>query len=307
MKGLVWMLTLAGCGPDLAKLETEEEALSREVTTLRGDVDEMRQRMEAMGLLKGGPAAGTNLVPTGDADLDDLLEVRITREGTPLEFPPLDAPERRGKTNCGYRFGLDWLETLSDKRLEEAGLGKSSPVMLFHNGKPLEAHAQPQAYEKACKGAYQHMPKFLFFSPDGSVDDVTGNWSLGLADDLPMKRGGDGHDVFWVYPGTTMTVTFQGAWEREWGTPTVTLDARLVYVGTPETPAPQGGSPATVTFAGREESSSQTQLGVQVPIEPPDGPWAIEIASPGDGPFVYVGTLLVGNEEHTRVISMEGG
>ena len=105
---------------------------------------------------------------------------------------------------------LDWMETLSDKRLDEAGMGKSSPVMLFRDGKPLEPHAQPQAYEKACKGAYQHMPKFLFFSPEGSAEDVSGNWSLGLSDDLPMKRGTDGRDVFWVYPGTTMTVTSSG-------------------------------------------------------------------------------------------------
>lgn len=307
MKGLVWVLALAGCGPDLAKLETEEEALSREVTTLRGDVEDMRQRMESMGLIASGPAANAPLVPTGETLLDQKLEVRITREGTPPEFPALAAPERRGKTPCGYRFGLDWLETLSDKKLDEAGMGKSSPVLLFRDGKPLEPHAPPSQYEKACSGAFQHMPKFLFFSPAGSADDVTGNWSLGLSPDVPMKRAGDKREVFWVYPGTTLTVTFEGAWEEDWGTPTVTLDAHLVYVGTPETPAPQGGAPATVRFEGQEESSSQSKLGVQVPIEPPSGPWSIEIASPSDGPYVYVGTLVVGNDQHTRVITVEGG
>ncbi len=306
MKRLVWFLLAAGCGPDLARLETEEEALTREVTTLRADVAEMRTRMEAMGLLPSGPLPGSAAMASGESDLDELLEVRVTREGTPPEFPSLGTPERRQNTDCGYRYGVEWLQELSDQKLDNSGSGKASPLVLLHDGKPLASHATPAASEKSCGFAMRHMPMYVFFAPEGSADNIAGNWSLGLSEELPMKRGGDKREVYWVYPGTTLTFSFDKAWAEEWGIPTVTLDARAIYVGTPETPAAQPGSPATVEFEGHEATSTEGKLGVQEVIEPPQGPWTLEIASPSDGPYVLIHTLVVGNEQHARVLSVEG-
>jgi hypothetical protein len=302
-----WALGMvSGCGPDLARLETEEEALTREVTTLRTDVAEMRSRMEQMGLLPSGPVAAAAAASSGESDLDQELKVRVTREGTPPTFKDLGAPERRKNTDCGWRFGVEWLQEISDQKLDQSGSGKASPLILMQDGKPLEPHATPQASEKGCGFGFRHMPVYLFFAPQRDAENITGSWSLGLSEDLPMKRGGDKHEVYWVYPGTTLTFAFDQGWAEEWGVPTVSLDARVLYVGTPESPASQPGSPAVVTFEGREFPSTESKLGLQEVIEPPQGPWTLEIASPSDGPYVLLHTLVVGNEQHARVLAVEG-
>lgn len=297
----MWVLTFAGCYPDLARLETEEAALTKEVEVLRRNVDEMRVQMEEMGLRPAGPDARTQDLAGAGSDLDELLGVTVSRTGDAPTFPPLGDPERRESTECGWRFPVPWLEGLSDQRLDETGAGKSSPLILFQDGKPLEPHANPQGAEKSCRFAFSHRPRYLLFTPANTPDAVSGRWTLGLSPDFPLQTGE--RSAHWVYPGTTLTASFSSGWDGEkWGPPSVRLDARNVYTGTPDRPAATTGAPSVVSFLGKEFASKELQIGVDELVEPPDGAWTIEITSPSDGPYVFVKMLVVASTSHRRVV-----
>lgn len=293
--------TVAGCsGPDLAKLEVEQQSLEQEVGVLRKNVDEMRALMEAMGKLPSGPAAAGGQV--AESDLGSSLDVKVTRDGTAPTFPPLPAPERRDSTPCGYRFYIPWLETISDHDLEQSGAGRASPVELRQDGKALAPHVGPVGFERGCKFAFRHQPKYLFFSPQGDDANVDGAWEMRLSDELPLARADDS-DAYWVYPGTTLTFTVDKGWNADlWGQLKVQLDARLMYVGTPEEPAPRPGAQATVAFLGVEESGGDPRLGFESTPEPPDAAWTIDVTSPSDGPYVLIETLVLGNADHALVV-----
>jgi hypothetical protein len=180
--------------------------------------------------------------------------------------------------------------------------------VLLRDGKPLEPHANAPAYEKACRFAFRHMPKFLFLSPDGDVGAVSGEWTLALSEEVPMPRGGDARPMFWTYPGQTLTFTFAEGWESEWGPMSVQVDARVLYAGTPEQPSPQPGAPATISVMDTEESGSDPRLGMEViPEPPPESAWTVEITSPADGPFVLLELLRVGNDNNAVVVTAPGG
>src|SRR5262245_60079955 len=249
-------LLLAGCGPDLAAVETEQEALDKEVEVLQRNVDGMRLQMEAMGLVPAGPVGATGPAMAG-TDLSSEMAWTVKRSGPiPKLGGALPAPERRDTTECGYRIHVPWLEALSDPALEQTGSGRASPLILLRNGKPLEPHANAPAYEKACRFAFRHMPKFLFLSPDGDVNAVSGTWTIELAKDVPIARGGDARPMYWTYPGQTLTFTFAEGWNPDWGPMSVQVDARVLYAGTPEQPAAEPGAPATISVMDQEESGS---------------------------------------------------
>lgn len=297
---------LLACQPDLARLETEEASLSREVEVLRRNVDEMRVQMEEMGLRPAGPEAATQDLAGAGADLDANLGVTVTRTGTAPTFTPLGTPERRDNTDCGWKFSVPWLEGLSDQRLDETGAGKSSPIVLFQDGHALEPHAPPAGAEKSCRFAFSHRPKFLFFTPANAVDEVAGPWTMELSPAFPMGTA-DG-DAYWVYPGTTLVATFSAGWDlQQWGPPSVRVDGRNVYVGTADRPTSTTGAPSVVSFLGKEFTSRDLQIGVDELVEPPDGPWTVEISSPSDGPYVFVKSLAVASPTHKRVVVAAAG
>jgi hypothetical protein len=304
---LVVLPSLIACAPDLARLETEEASLAREVEVLRRNVDEMRSQMEEMGLRPAGPAAGQTDLAGAGADLDDSIAVTVTRTGDGPTFPPLGAPERRASTECGWRFPTAWLEGLSDSKLDETGAGKSSPIQVQLDGSRLEAHATAAGAEKSCRFAFSHRPKYLFVTPANTPDNVAGTWTMGLSPDFPMKTG-EG-DVYWVYPGTTLTVAFATGWNgEEWGPPSVRVDARNVYVGEPDRPTANSGAPSVISFLGKDVASKELQVGVDELVEPPDGAWTLEISSPSDGPYVFVKSVAVASPTHRRVvIAAKGG
>jgi hypothetical protein len=296
----------AGCGSDLAKLETEQQALEEEVVVLRRTIDEMRSQMQVMGLMPSGPAAAPTEVGGGQ-DLATTIPVTAKRTGKVPTFPPLEPPERRDTTECGYRFFVPWLEPISDQLLEQSGSGRASPLLLLHDGKTLAPHAAPLAYEKACKFSFRHQPRYLFFSPASSVDNIAGEWTLRLAADVPLARGDD-REMYWVYPGTRLDFEFGSGWDTETlGEMKVTLDARLLYVGTHESPTPRPGAPATASFLGIESSSNDPKLGFEQVPPPPDAPWTLSLVSPADGPYILVETLVVGNDQNSLVVTAATG
>jgi hypothetical protein len=303
-QAIVW--GLLGCGgPDLAELETRQQQLDKEVAVLRQTVAELRGQMQAMGMVPSGPAAGTDMTVTGALDLSGQLELKVERVGEGPVFPPLGEPERRDTTDCGYRFPVPWLEPISDGALEATGSGRASPIQLNLDSRPLTPHAGPVQYEKTCKFAFRHQPRYLFLSPEDTVGNVAGTWEMRLASEVPLPRS-DEREMYWVYPGTTLSFRL-GPWNaEEWGELRVELDARVMAVGTPEAPNSRSPSAATATLPSFEAQSEDQKLGFSRTLPAQEGPWTLEISSPEDGPYVLLETLIVGNEKHALVVTAPG-
>lgn len=305
--GACLWLALTGCGSaEVARLEVEQNALEKEVETLRSNVAGLRQEMVEVGLIKGGPGAGGGAGgeagnPLPETEISGDLPWTFTRTGAPPALPSLGPPERRQKTNCGYKFSVRQLQPLSDFSLNSAGAGKASPVLLFEDGQPLTPHAMPHDFEQNCRFAFRHAGFLIMFTPDGKPASAHGKtYTVALDSAFPLQRGDDGRDLFWIYPGQTATLSLSKGWNPDWGSLSVDLDARLVYVGK------TNSAPATASVLGVDEKSARPRLGMSAQIEtPPSDAFEVTIASPGDGPYVLIETLTLGNAQHAVVVTSE--
>jgi len=289
-----------GCqSENVTRLEVHQRALDREVDVLSTDLARMRAEMQAIGMIPGGPG-GPQLPPANSA-LSGKLSARVERLGQIPALPPLKPPERRQNTECGWRFHTPYLSAISDLNLDKAGGGRSSPIQLLHDGQPLDAHAAPPKFERACAGAFRVQPKYVLFSPD-AADATDGSWALALDPQLPMPRGGDGAPTYWVYPGTTLTVTFDRGWDPAWGEFAVSVDARLVPVGTAALPNAAPAGTARVNVLGETAASGTNRLGLSATPPAPTDEWTLDVSTPADGPYVLVESLVVGNETTALVV-----
>lgn len=297
-------LLLGACGgPDLAQLEVEQRALEREVEVLRNNVATMRARMQAENLLPRGPAGTATTGPKGG--LAGSLSFSVTRQGQLPELPELGEPERRSETDCGWRFSAPWLEPVSDLALEKSGSGKASPILLHQDGARLSPHAMPPRFERSCSGAFRVQPKYIFFSP-WSPDAVDGPWALSVDEAIPVPRAGDGRGMYWIYPGTSLTFAFEGAWDPAWGDFGLVFDARLLPVGTAEQPRLRPAGMASVTALGQTREGNDNRLGLELDTPPGEAAWELVVATPEDGPWVLIETLFIGNDDRSLVVTAEG-
>ncbi|HHO50611.1 MAG TPA: hypothetical protein ENK18_06975 [Deltaproteobacteria bacterium] len=299
-----FVLLLGACGgPDLAQLEVEQRALEREVAVLRSNVATMRARMQAEDLIPSGPAGASTVGPRGG--LAGELSFSVTRSGQLPELELPGEPERRSDTDCGWRFSAPWLEAISDLSLEKSGSGRSSPILLQLDGSNLSPHAMPPRFERSCSGAFRVQPKYIFFSP-WSPDAVEGTWTLSVDEAIPVPRAIDGRGMYWIYPGTSLTFSFEGAWDESWGDFGLVFDARLLPVGTPDRPRLVPSGQASVSALGQTREGRENRLGLKIETPPSGSSWELVVATPGDGPWVLIETLFIGNEERSLVVSAEG-
>lgn len=313
---MLW--TLTGCGdPELSNLERDHEELRARVSELREHVDGLRAELIEAGVVDEGwepPAAKRKgsrrkSAPPVDAafgnplpqtELSEALPVTVTRTGTPPTLPD-PGPFERLDSPCGHQFVVRELRALSDFPLNNNGFGKSGPVLLLEDGRPLKPHAAPSEFEDACSGAFRHAGHAFLFSPTASPDGAESRtWSLALSDDVPLRRGDDGREMYWVYPGTTLTFELGSGWDPAWGPLQVHIAGRIANGST---------RPARVQLDGRavELPSAVRPMPFTVSevLPPPEGPWTLEITSPEDGPYVILGTLTLGNEGHARVLTSQ--
>lgn len=298
------VIGLTGCGAsEVTRLETEQRALETEVATLRETVAELRSEMQRKGVLKSGPvgprpkAAGA-VAPS--VVLTDEYPLATSRTATDLVLQTVSEPEPRSDTPCGWRVGVQHLEPISDFALAADGLGRSSPVLAQHSGRFLEGHAPPMKFEKTCSGAYRHQSKFLFYSPPAGAAEP-GAIALQLAEEMPFADEG-GRPRYWVYPGTTMTISASVPWDAAWGEPYVVFDLRLRDVGLASKPAARSEGTVVMTIGDREISSREAVWRASEPLGD-TGSATITIHSPADGPFVLVDSLAIGNAGHAAVVT----
>ncbi len=312
------ILALAtGCGSEqLNALETEQKQLRKEYDDLEGNVIALRNEMVGLGLMteaqanakaekpikgkgKGkGKAKGKGKGKLGNSNpehnLSDVLAFTAERTGTAPVLPPL-MDFVRSETSCGYTVKVEELQPISDFPLNRDGMGKSSPVIMFEDGVAMPAHAGPEAFEQACAGAYRHAGFLLLFSPSETEELGERKYSIALSEDVPLPRGDDERPMYWVYPGTTLTITLDKPWDDAWGNLHLDLAGRILD---------QVNTHATVKAGEftKDLDGGAFKISEDVSAE---GPLTIEITSPEDGPYVVLSLLTLGNPDNALVVTSQ--
>ena len=289
---------------ELAQLETRQEDMADAHRALDGRVDELREGMIELGMVArprpGEPAKGPRAElndhqrPTTPLLGEYLFSANRTGEPTPL--PALPEPERTDSP-CGWKYKIEELKPISDFVLNKLDLGKASPLVLFEDDAPLRSHAFPKQFEQNCAGGFRHAGFVVLFSPTGDAPEAVSDhtYRLALSDEVPMPRGDDGRPMYWVYPGTTLTLTFDRGWDESWGDMLVDIAGR--------TTASEAASPLTVTVADEVFEVDGDDLVVSTEPDVQADAWSIRIESPADGPYAVLNLLTVGNPEHALVVT----
>jgi hypothetical protein len=296
---------LCGCGSsELSSLVAKQQESEARQVELQATMSDLKKQMQEVGLVarpargkgqkRGRGRLNNHLQPK--QGLDNELSFQATRTGTADDLPELPKVTRVPNTACGFKYKIEALKPISDFVLSRADLGKSSPVVLYEDNKPLPGHAYPKAFEAACEGAFRHAGFVILFSPNGTGPEARKkhNYRIGLADELPLLRGDDARPMYWIYPGTSVTISFETGWDLEWGPMWVDLDAHRA-----------GGleGAVSVTIQGEEETYESGDVLISTEPDIPDGPWSITISSPSGGPYVLLNRLTIGNPNHALVVT----
>jgi outer membrane murein-binding lipoprotein Lpp len=305
------LVLLAGCASSqVVQLEQDHERLRTEYNDLQQNVTALSNQMVEMGLItqaqanaranpdaqpqaRRGPAPGHGNTNT---ELSKQLPWTAERTGTPRNLPAAGQPER-ADDDCGWRLNVRELQPISDFPLNRDGYGKSSPVVLSENGAPMVPHAMPEAFQAECTGSYRHAGYLFLFSPTGIVGAAMDNsYTLSLDEDFPLPRGEDDRPMYWVYPGTTATFSFTGGWKAEWGEPELNVSGRVLDVD---------AEGASVVAPGiNQPLVSPGEFHVSKPLlEGAEGDFEVVVRSPGNGPYLILDVLTVGNAEFAAVVT----
>ena len=296
---------LSGCGSaELRSLVAQQDEAESREAELKQTMADLKQDMQRVGLIaraakdkgqrRGRNRLNNHLKPA--QRLDKQLGFRASRTGTADDLPVLPKPTRVPNTACGFKYKIESLKPISDFVLNRSDLGKSSPIVLLEDNAPLPGHAYPKHFEDDCAGAFRHAGFVILFSPTGAGPEAhkRHNYRIALSDEVPMPRGDDERPMYWVYPGTTLTLSFDQGWDLSWGPMWVDLDVHRA--------GSQEGD-VTLTLNGDEEIFETGDVLVSVEPDVPDGPWTITIESPTGGPYLLLNRLTIGNTNHALIVS----
>ncbi len=268
------------------------EALTRALVT----------RIKAMGAMGDGPLAAAKLPVVQAAPV-------ATRTGTPPPLPTL-TPKRGGNT-CDWEAVVPGLNAISDSELDRAGLGMVSPLQVREDGKPLASNATRDDFAFRCGGASQHQGGVVKFSPTDGPAEVAASraYALALRDDVPVHNA-RGHEGWWVYPGTSLTLSFADGWTSDEADPGFGVSVEAIALAAPEgAPMPtlrvDGAGPASHTPVALSGEGMHRAGAVR--LTPPKGAWSIAVDAPADGGWILLRRVRIGNAADTRAIVGEDG
>ena len=296
---------LLGCGSSgVAELVAQQEETEVRQAELQQAMNDLKKQMQEVGLVARPPRAKgqrrgrgrlNNHLQPKQPPRDRLL-FEAERTGTPDDLPGLPKVARVPNTACGFKYKIESLKPISDFVLNRSDLGKSSPIVLYEDNKALPGHAYPKDFEDGCVGAFRHAGFVVLFSPTGAgpESEKKHNYRIGLSDEVPMPRGDDGRPMYWIYPGTSLTLSFASGWDLAWGPMWIDIDAHRA-----------GGQQGDVSVDIEGEGEVFETGDVLMSTEPdvPSGPWSITITSPSEGPYVLLNRLTIGNPNHALVVT----
>lgn len=211
-----------------------------------------------------------------------LTPARFERLGEGPAAPDLSLAEPA--PGCGWTLPApDWAP-VSTEALDRAGHPGASPVVVRSEG--LEVARADRT--DGCEGSLNFEEGELQLRYDGSLE----GFELGLSDATEIARE-DTLPATWVYPGTSLELTFDEPWPYEDETFEVfALAATFGATGVPPVLEVAGRSTPFETFGQRAWQAVD-------PPAPRGGPWTLRISSPPDGPWLLIQNLAVGAAPHT--------
>ena len=217
-----------------------------------------------------------------------VLPFSAERTGDGPALPALSVTPGDGP--CQLSADVAGLRAISDNELAEGRAFAVTPLLVYQDGRPLQRATRKSDLAGGCLGLYRHRSKQVAIAPSGDPQDALDHtYTLGLSPDLPQVA--EGSEAWWVYPGTTLTLRFEGFPDQArkqalelWLEPLAGDGARVAVL--------LDGEALTPTRRGR-------LLRVATSRKAPKGAWTLEIRSPDSGPYALLRYLRVRDGERT--------
>jgi hypothetical protein len=232
----------------------------------------------SMGLLerKGKAEVRTGLNPTA-----------IERVGTPPRLSGLLEGATQ-ESDCAWLVDPGVLSGLDTPTMTAAGQSKATPIRVRRNG---EALPWLSGDEPACTPGVWFDGEGLHIVPNkkGDLSVVR----VGLDDEVPFDVPEETLPAWWVYPGNSLTFTFEDAWRYEEEAFRTFLLGHVFGGDGGRAELLVNGEPLQIDVLGNRAWLAGT------PTLPTTTPWTLEVRSPDDGPFVMLQNLAVGAMPNT--------
>ena len=168
---------------------------------------------------------------------------------------------------------------LADTRLEYLGKGPASPLIAYFKGKPLAPSGHPVTTE-TCSGTSYHDTRGIH--ADSPATSVPEEWSVALSNEIPLAGE---KEAYWVYPGTSVEMKFDGS------------EVGPSRVGVVALNATQGAGVPKLTVAGKDVPLIKYGIrwvGISDAV-PTRKKWELSLSTPEDGPFLLLSMLALRN------------
>jgi hypothetical protein len=243
----------------------------------------LAERLIAMGAM-GDRTLARAIVP--------LHPSRVERIGSPPALPAVGPRLPIPDVPCSWRARLVPALPLDDYALNNAGAGMVSPVQIQEDGAILRPHGKNDELAGECKGVFNIHGDWIRLVPSSArPDPATRSYEATLSNAFPMVTQ-KGDQVWWIYPGTTGRFFFSEPWSDARGP--FSVDATALLFGSSDLPVTlRAGDAEPARFSGGAALARAIFEG----DAPRSSNWAIEVASPKNGPYVLLTALSLGQRE----------
>lgn len=230
----------------------------------------------AVDAMNGAPRLG---------ELRSQSVAQVSRTGTPPALPTVTEEPREGPCEVGFAVpGFDFLgRSLAESRFPWF----ESPIRVWEGDRLLSRPFQ----KGGCTGSASFRKQMVASRFDAEGPALRLAWT----EDLPDL--GEQGALYWIYPGTTLSWSFAAPVTGA----STEARARLGWLG-----AGAGAAELVVGETRVPLAIEGDYARANLPVVA-DGPWTLSIASPADGPFLFVHTLeLVTGDVSTPLVPSLG-
>lgn len=245
-------------------------------------------------------ALGTQLISMdlmGDEPLPRVVDRSsnpLVRSG-PLPLVPgllLDKATLK-HPGCSWQIPYSGPMELSGHQLSRLGArAEASPILVTAAGKPItQTSKRTQVNDGRCSNQAFVGPWNLLLSA-AAPDTLPPDLQMAIDPDFP-SIGSDGAANYWLFPGQSVTTTFEEPWSE--GPEAFEVDVLAIQT--------DAGSPLTLSIdGGPSVTAKQTghRIEARIPSGAPTEPWTLRLSVPSDGAPTLVQAWSLGKDMAKR-------